>query len=415
MEFNNNVEGIVKYLLPIFNKTYCSKKPKLELKEKKLKKIFSSLFNDIKEGFQFVINKLNSNCLKPVFQNKYDVQNKLSSTKYFPQEIKDYINNNGRKFICYTCKIGERIIKIHFMLFSESDELEVEKYDKYVYKMLIWLYICNKYTVGTNNKNINIYLYLTPYKKYFPSKSSLVLGPININTAYTYPCVDNGEIVIYREEEWMKVFIHETIHSYCFDVVLHNSPDIVNRVLNIFPIKIELQIAETYTETLARIINAGLYCYNELDKKTDKDTFYLYMNFVLNLERLYALHQIDNILSFMGLQYTDLYEKTDTSEYLRLNLYRENTNVFAYYILTGILLNNYEDFCIWCDNGTNFYKLNESPLFRNLFFKLIENNYKSKLLLDELRLINLNKKKQRNQKRYNKHINKTLRMSISEF
>ena len=47
--------------------------------------------------------------------------------------------------------------------------------------------------------------------------------------------------------------------------------------------------------------------------------------------------------------------------YLRKNLYREDTNVFSYYILTAILLNDYYGFMRWCEkNNIGFIRFNST-------------------------------------------------------
>ena len=61
--------------------------------------------------------------------------------------------------------------------------------------------------------------------------------------------------------------------------------------------------------------------------------------------------QMIKILDFMGLSYNDLYKKTVVSENLRKTQYKENTNILSYYVLTTILLNNYQDFLSWCDTN----------------------------------------------------------------
>ncbi|NDC89366.1 MAG: hypothetical protein EB075_11300, partial [Bacteroidetes bacterium] len=39
----------------------------------------------------------------------------------------------------------------------------------------------------------------------------------DVNGGYTYPCQKNGTIVVYRTEDAMKVFIHETVHLFGYD------------------------------------------------------------------------------------------------------------------------------------------------------------------------------------------------------
>ena len=86
------------------------------------------------------------------------------------------------------------------------------------------------------------------------------------------------------------------------------------------------------------------------------------------MERMFALYQCVKVLGFMGMDYADLYEPG--SHTLRTQLYRENTHVFSYYVLTAIFLNDTQGFLLWCKNhnevllrfnstDTNFLALGE--------------------------------------------------------
>ena len=58
----------------------------------------------------------------------------------------------------------------------------------------------------------NLYLF-TNHKKLLPSKE-IILNTSHVNSAYTYACREDT-MTIFRQEEWFKVFIHETFH--CMD------------------------------------------------------------------------------------------------------------------------------------------------------------------------------------------------------
>lgn len=78
----------------------------------------------------------------------------------------------------------------------------------------------------------------------------------------------------------------------------------------------------------------------------------------------------------MGLTYDDLHGSEERSAYLRKNLYREKTNVFAYYVLTAVFMNNYFGFLQWCsDNNTAFMQFNGTHRNMEKFSKFIEDNY----------------------------------------
>jgi hypothetical protein len=84
-------------------------------------------------------------------------------------------------------------------------------------------------------------------------------------------------------------------------------------------------------------------------------------------------------LNFMGLTYKNLYSKKEESRVMRETLYKEDSNILAYYIIRPILLHNYQGFLSWCDKN-NFSLLQFKKTNTNLmeFCKFIEKNYKTK-------------------------------------
>ena len=124
------------------------------------------------------------------------------------------------------------------------------------------------------------------------------------------------------------------------------------------------------------------------------------------------------ILNFMGLAYKDLYDKSIISENLRKTLYRENTNVLSYYIITSILLNNYQDFLSWC-NTNNISLLQFKKTNKNLdnYCRFIETKYKTKSMLEGIECTEeLYRKIMRSRKKNKdlKYLLRNLRMTICE-
>ena len=140
----------------------------------------------------------------------------------------------------------------------------------------------------------------------------------HVNTGYASRC---QEIVIYRKEEWRKVFIHECFHYFNFDLGVHES------VQNLFPVHVHVDLKETFCEVWARILNCAL---------SGSDVGEL-----IESERKWACFQMVKILDFMDLTYDDLLKKQ------KLDLYNENTNVFAYIVLSAILLQDARKFMLW--------------------------------------------------------------------
>ena len=88
-------------------------------------------------------------------------------------------------------------------------------------------------------------------------------------------------------------------------------------------------------------------------KKYFKTQFYLN----IKKEAFHSLYQLLKILKFQDLNYKLITEKKE--EHIRIcnHLYREKSSVFSYYIITGLLINNFGDFLLWCKKNT-FIKKN---------------------------------------------------------
>jgi hypothetical protein len=75
-----------------------------------------------------------------------------------------------------------------------------------------------------------------------------------------------------------------------------------------------------------------------------KQEFIKNVKISLNKEIEHSLIQAQKVLAYMGLTFGDLNVKGGRAT----TLYKENTNIFGYYILTAIMLNDYIDFIQWC-------------------------------------------------------------------
>jgi hypothetical protein len=170
-----------------------------------------------------------------------------------------------------------------------------------------------------------------------------------------------------------------------------------------------------------------------LENKKDLSMFINYMTFNLQLERLFALYQCNKVLGFMGLTYNNIHEPGEKNAYLRKNLYREETHVFAYYILTAIFLNDYIGFLSWCNNhNTALLQLNGAQYVFNDLGDYIQQQYNNESILTGISnasktgpsITNVNetdpsktepsKTDHSKEKKYIKLLN-TTRMSIIEF
>jgi hypothetical protein len=173
-----------------------------------------------------------------------------------------------------------------------------------------------------------------------------------VNTAYTYSCKQDNIIVIYRKEEWFKVFIHETCHSFGMDFSSMNASISREKILEIFDVDSEVNLFEAYSEFWARIMNSLFVSYYHCNKATND--FLMKCEFFIYLERIYSCFQMIKVLKYMNIRYSDFFS---TNSYSVKRKYREKSNVLSYYIITNIFMFYYQSFLHWCvnNNGRNYF------------------------------------------------------------
>ena len=424
MQFSNTSQEYFNFFIEHFNKCIIKNK---ESEQKIQNKIFNKLFLDIREADKYV-KTLNAfdNCLSGIV---LDIKSKKGlafpstySNDYFPQEIRKVIETKTVNKILYYCVLNERKITLTFFTFKNETNFAI--YDKYAKQVFMLIAILTHYSSSECSKSLNIFIYLTDFKRIIPDNNYTILGSYNVNGGFTTTCDKNSEIVVYRKEEWFKVLIHETFHNLGLDFSKMNTNQFHSKIKQLFPINSKFNIFESYCEFWARILNSAFCSYNVIDNKNDKDAFKTFLDFFIQIERLFSLFQCNKILNFLGISYQNLYETDNGSHIARENLYKEKTNVFAYYIVTAFLLDNYVNVINWCNkNNLSCFKFNNSQRNLDLFYNLIENSYKRNEFLKNLMCVSnyaskLNKKTNKNNKLANNQINnifKTTRMTIMEF
>tara|TARA_B000000557_G_scaffold214829_1_gene181369 strand:+ start:270 stop:1580 length:1311 start_codon:yes stop_codon:yes gene_type:complete len=435
MKFNNESEKLMELLLPLYKKHIKSYSPDKKLSAK-TNTIIEKLYRDIVASEKYVdkLKKQAQTIQKPVYKqelfeisstngkiNKNDIpKSELFSSSFLPQTYREYILKNSVQYLVYTCEILKKKSKIYFVLFDKNENLA--KYDQYASHMFSWLFIATKYSKKICAKTLTVYIYLTPFKKMLPNDRYIVINKEHVNSAVTTSCTTNGEIMLYRSEEWFKVFIHETFHIFGLDFSDYNSDNLSLLIKKLFPIKKQMRFYETYTETYAEIINCLFYSYNLLEDKSDFTSFTLYAEYCLEFEKIFSVIQVIKILNFMGLEYFNLYDNSSQSVSAREYLYREKTDVFAYYILKCILIHSYPQFLIWCnENNTKtkngqLLKFRETPDNLRSFYELIEQSYDLKSLHELFQISKdfLNETSEKKIKNKGLLFN-TMRMSICDF
>lgn len=336
----------------------------------------------------------------------------------FPPQVRKHIDEYSIGLLTYSFNLFDRNISIIFLIEDNRVESLIETYNNYVDYMLVWLFIIDLYSSKKCASQLKIFVYHTSLLKKLPMSNIDILNENNVNTAFTRTCPSDSEIVVFRKEEWFKVFMHETFHNFGLDFSDMNLSSYNQQILELFPVNSDVNLFESYTEFWARIMNALFCSFINMKDKNDIDDFLTNAEFFINFEIIYSFFQMVKVLDFMGLTYKDLYKKTLLSENMRKTLYKENTNVLSYFVITLILMNNYQEFLSWC-NINNISLLNFKKTSKNLdeFCKFIEKKYKTKSLLEsidcsEKLLHSVKRSKKKNKDVQN--LMKNLRMTICE-
>jgi len=341
----------------------------------------------------------------------------IFNSNSFPELVRNYIDELTMSEITYNFSLYGIKIKIHFIVEEDNVELNLDTYNKHVDSMIMWLHILNQYASRQCVNSLVVYLYFTSLEKKLPNSNIDILDEINVNTAFTTTCPKDSEIVVFRKEEWFKVFIHETFHNFGLDFSDMNNNEVHKCMLNIFKVESDVNLYEAYTEFWAEIMNSLFCSFYSLKNKNNIDDFILNAEFLINFERTFSFFQLVKTLDFMGLTYKDLYSETEKSRINRLNLYKEKTNVLSYYIIKTVLINNYQSFLLWCKiNNLSLIQFKKTIKNQIEICKFIENNYNSNSMLNGITeakkfFYDTHKKRKKNNLNY---ILSNLRMSICE-
>lgn len=376
MDYDKKYKGAMDMILKIIEKNKDNFNKSLDYQ------IIENLYNNINAGIDYVDNLDKNNKL---IQSRHhnDTYSKPDG-KFVPKKIKNFITSHNNSHISITCNLLGRLIKINFFLYKHYSTEYIKKNAK---KVLSWLYVCNKYSDNNCSKTLTINIFLCEYKKKMPVNGE-VLGPNNINSGYSGVCWSNNEIMIYRKEEWFKVFLHESMHAFNLQPSSSSDNYILNKLHEIFAISVNISIVETYVEMWARIINS---IYSGILNSNNYEEFLSLFQFNLRVESLFSYIQATRVLDYMNLTFDDILNKNDDNARLH---YKENTNVFAYIILTAVLMKNPYLFMDWCSkNNTNILKydntIKNNYSFSKLLAKAVEENKRQFIKYQHFKNLNI--------------------------
>ena len=251
---------------------------------------------------------------------------------------------------------------------------------------------------------LHIYIYLSPAQKTLPNLSDQILNEIHANTAFTTSCNINTiapssaatattsephkYIILFREEEVFKVLLHELFHVLGLDFS-HDSlatEKTAQFIREHFQLTLQdIRLFETYCETWASVLNCLILAFfqyspqppspeqapvpaSAIEHKNRNQHIQREFLRLFSYEQTFVLFQCAKILYYHKLSYHNLtsHSKSLTKRGSRKKSqlqkrktikrggkkggyripqeYRENTQVFCYYILKSAVFQNIQNF-----------------------------------------------------------------------
>lgn len=282
--------------------------------------VINTMFSLLVEADKYLTSKSQKSCFNYT-HTKINLVSQIPKpsmydSHFFPIHIQEYIDDNAIHSIQYTCKIHHRSINVYFILnddiYDSMKNKDIQLLDKYIHMIYMWVYTIDSFSNKQCSKTMTLYMYFTPFEKKLPDNQMSIIDAKHVNTAYTTGCREKTEIVLYRTEEWFKVFIHETFHNFGLDFSDMNLYSINKKLReDIFNVNIEFNVYESYCEFWARTINCMMYTYLQLQKTNtlQKRSFQQMFKFHMEGECRHSLFQALKILDFMGLTYDNIIKK----------------------------------------------------------------------------------------------------------
>lgn len=272
-----------------------------------------------------------------------DIQHiqKTGMYPHIPGKIRQLFESSQHQGIkCETELLRGRKVVIYI---ASSQQVDV---DIYLNNILAWLNFISDVASHSCAQTLNVYLLLTDAKKRLPEIDTEPIDQIHANTAFTTSCSSMNDIFVYRQEEWFKVFMHETFHCFGLDFSSSNGDESNSRILSLFPAlnpSIDIRLYETFCEMWGEVFHL-LFCLftdkNGKGRPFSEAKFYK----ALIKEQRFSIYQSNKILRRAGYKYRELFsEPLDKS-----SKYKENTPAFSYYVIKSLLLWNLDKFMNWC-------------------------------------------------------------------
>lgn len=270
--------------------------------------------------------------------NKYFDKSNVIDFKYINNYLDNkFIGKNKQKIIKdINVKKNINLNNLHFEIYYNNNNIDY--IDELVYFLFI-IYNIVKNIFKIKEKKLNIIIFYCDIKKQHYKKK--VIDFENMNSGLS----NDNYIILFRQEEILKVFIHELLHNFGLD---NHKLSNTKKLKNIFKIDSHNLFNEGYIEFVAIILHS-LFVSSILSNSFN--TMKNYFNVIINYEILFSLIQLVKFLNIYNINFLDFFNN---------NSYKENTNTFSYIYLKFILIFKYNLFLNYIINYNKIILYNEN-------------------------------------------------------
>lgn len=234
----------------------------------------------------------------------------LVSSRFVEDHIKRDISRNYKRVSVYTFKYKTNTISLKI-----NHKGSVGYMDVYILMVKIFTLL---ELVKKKKKHVSITLILTHHLKKLDTYPGFIGN--NVNSGATY--FKNGgstKIIVFRQEEFMKVALHELIHFLQLDFAF-SGEIVTNTALGTFAINKDsehININEGYTEFMAVMYNS---IFNSILTNTN-------INLILHCELQHSMKMATMILGYFEMEH--IIESLNVSG----NILVQKSNILAYFFI----------------------------------------------------------------------------------
>ena len=197
-----------------------------------------------------------------------------------------------------------------------------------------WLHFVLPYSPPMcTTAGLHVLFFLFHHVKRLPHSPMQSIDRIHANTAYTTSCPHtstNNTIVVYRKEEWLRAFLHETFHYLGLDFSHSPYANEASRILlrelwtGLSP-HLELRVYESFCDAWAVLFQIWMHAANVTSSRSS-----------IRREVDHSLFQCAKVLTHCNISLNDFRRGNQH--------YRENTPVLSYFVLKSVALYFWREF-----------------------------------------------------------------------